>query len=831
MLKHSLYGASALVALVAGLSPAFAASVQYPTSNAIATDGPVSLAFNGQTFVNQGLVGMGRLSATLKDFMGTSLGSFSGMAIDPTTWRKAGNGYAATLYSLPDRGYNTGSLYSDYQGRLVQFDLSFTPYDGAALPAATSSQSQIALTPTGTGIKLTDFNGTATTGLDPAAGTQVQNGYTLPSPAGTGTRQIALDAEAVAFLPDGSFYVGDEYTAGVYLFDKTGQMIGFIAPPAALLPVTNGAVNYNSTAVPNSGRRNNQGMEAVALSPDGTRLIAILQSATLQDGTGNAGNRGNTRVLIYDVAGNRLPTDPVEHYVLQLPLLDDTGKGGAANKTAAQSEVVAINNHQFLVLSRDSAGYGVDGTLPEMYKSILLVDTAGATNLAGTDYETTTKPVSTGKLLDPAIIPVQQGELVNMLNTAQLARFGMNIDTATPAGGTPLTLSEKWEAMSLMPALDEAHPQDFFLFVANDNDFQTTEGVMPGYTYDAGRNNDTMLMAFRLTLPTAVDPLFEAAMRRNGAAISALAGEAVAGAAGQAMGEVTTHLGVLRTETMTGLGRRTKAAEGTGARVWLSGLYGFSDLDSDGIGNDAKALSGAVGVDLMAGGGLTVGVAFGVQKGSSEAEGGFDLDHEGYSVSAYGQYTAGGFSIAGAYAHVPMSLDDIRRPAAFGLAGVGSTDATAHVFAGEAAYHLDLGGVIAGPLVNLGHVQGRIDGYTEQGAAGGNVTYSDRSFRQSTAGIGAEAILPLTGVSLTGRAVYTNMFEADGKDAGLRLASVAGGGVSFVDVPSGETDTMSLGLRAQGALGPIGWFAGYDLDIGMDGGLGNALSTGVSLGF
>ncbi len=97
MVKHSLYGATALVALVAGLSPALAASVQYPTSNAIATDGPVALSFNGETFVNQGLVGMGRLSATLKDFMGTSLGSFSGMAIDPATWRKAGNGYAATL--------------------------------------------------------------------------------------------------------------------------------------------------------------------------------------------------------------------------------------------------------------------------------------------------------------------------------------------------------------------------------------------------------------------------------------------------------------------------------------------------------------------------------------------------------------------------------------------------------------------------------------------------------------------------------------------------------------------------------------------------------------
>ncbi|PWR22431.1 autotransporter outer membrane beta-barrel domain-containing protein [Zavarzinia compransoris] len=780
--------------------------------------------------MNQGLVGMGRLSATLKDFMGTSLGSFSGMAIDPTTWRKAGNGYAATLYSLPDRGYNTGDLYSDYQGRLVRFDLSFTPYTGAGLPAATTSQSQITLTPTGDGIKLTDFNGTATTGLDPAAGTTAQNGYTLPSPTGTGTRRVALDAEAVAFLPDGSFYVGDEYTAGIYLFDKSGKMIGYIAPPAALQPMTGGQLNYNSIAAPNTGRRNNQGMEAVALSPDGTRLIAILQSATIQDGAGNAGNRGNTRVLIYDVSASRLPTTPVEHYILQLPLLDDTGKGGAVNKTAAQSEVVAINNHQFLVLSRDSAGYGVDGTLPEMYKSILLVDTKGATNLAGTAYETTTKPVSTGKTLDPSITPVQQGELVNMLNTTQLARFGMNINTATPAGGTNLTLSEKWEAMALMPALDEAKPQDFFLFVANDNDFQTTDGVMPGYTYDAGRNNDTMLMAFRLTLPTAVDPLFEAAMLRNGAAVSALAGETVTGAADQGIGQVTTHLGVLRTEALSGAGRGKAATDGE-ARVWLSGLYGFGDLEGDTVQNDTTNYAGAVGVDLLIDGGFTFGLAFGLQGGSNEPDGGFKVDHDGYAISAYGQYVVGGFSVAGAYSYMPMNLDDIRRPSAYGLSGVGSTDAAAHVFAGEAAYHLDLGGVKAGPLVNLGHVRGRIDGYTERGAAGGNVTYAGRSFRHSTAGVGAEAILPLTGVSLTGRAVYTSTFDTEGNDAGLRLSSVAGGATTAVAVPTGETDTVTLGLRAQGAVGAVGWYAGYDLDIGLDGGLGNTLTTGVSLGF
>jgi hypothetical protein len=37
---------------------------------------------------------------------------------------------------------------------------------------------------------------------------------------------------------------------------------------------------------------------------------------------------------------------------------------------------------------------------------------------------------------------------------------------------SPTTLSEKIEAMALAPVLEEGAPQDFFLFVGNDNDFQ-----------------------------------------------------------------------------------------------------------------------------------------------------------------------------------------------------------------------------------------------------------------------------------------------------------------------------------------------------------------------
>jgi hypothetical protein len=195
----------------------------------------------------------------------------------------------------------------------------------------------------------------------------------------------------VSFLNDGSFYVGDEYGATIYYFDGTGKQIGTIQANPDLLPRVNGAVNFNGAndaplIAGSTGRRSNQGMEGVSVSPDGKRLFAVLQSATLQDNPTNvAARRNNTRVLVYDISASKTPTAPIAEYVLQLPVYNNSATGtGTANATAAQSEVLALNNTQFLVLSRDGNGRGTNGNANAIaFKSVLLVDTAGATNLAG----------------------------------------------------------------------------------------------------------------------------------------------------------------------------------------------------------------------------------------------------------------------------------------------------------------------------------------------------------------------------------------------------------------------------------------------------------------
>ncbi len=84
-----------------------------------------------------------------------------------------------------------------------------------------------------------------------------------------------------------------------------------------------------------------------------------------------------------------------------------------------------------------------------------------------------------------------------MLNPVQLARFGLSIDA----------LSEKWEAMDLAPLLDPSAPDDYFLFVGNDNDFIARHCRMSGHSCDSTIDNDNRILVYRLSLPAAIKPV------------------------------------------------------------------------------------------------------------------------------------------------------------------------------------------------------------------------------------------------------------------------------------------------------------------------------------
>ena len=97
--------------------------------------GADTVTIGGLTYVNKGLVGVGRLPADLRDKFGETFGSGSGMAVDAKSWMRTPAGYQGTFYMLPDRGYNIGGT-TDYRARINKLTITFTPLvDPAAVPS------------------------------------------------------------------------------------------------------------------------------------------------------------------------------------------------------------------------------------------------------------------------------------------------------------------------------------------------------------------------------------------------------------------------------------------------------------------------------------------------------------------------------------------------------------------------------------------------------------------------------------------------------------------------------------------------------------------------
>jgi hypothetical protein len=482
--------------------PIFALALIAWLAPATATRGGETVTIGNLTFVNQALVGVGRLPANLRDKFGETFGSGSAIAVDPKSWVRTPTGYQGTFYMLPDRGFNvTGT--SDYRARVNKLFITFTPLDDPAAVPVAQRQNSVAATLTDT-ILLTDAAGQSLTGLDPDGIRRAANGFPDLPQASNG--RVSIDSESLALLPDGGFFIGDEYGPYVYRFSPAGRLLAAIRPPEAFLPKRKGKDHFASNnpgpggrapepPEPETGRANNQGFEGLTLTPPGGKfLVAALQSATRQDGGTSPATRRYSRLLYYDVADRERPR-LVREYVLPLPLFESAD---GERRVAAQSELLALDETFFLLLCRDSGnGYGTGGATSR-YRSINLLDTSRAINIAGSRYDGTVPVAPNGKLVD-GVVPATLTRYIDINETAELQKFGLHNGEPNDRNN----LSEKWEGMALAPALDPANPNDYFLFVTNDNDFITQNGYQAGAPYKdaSGLDVDTMILVYRITLP------------------------------------------------------------------------------------------------------------------------------------------------------------------------------------------------------------------------------------------------------------------------------------------------------------------------------------------
>src|SRR5262249_53370674 len=125
-----------------------------------------------------------------------------------------------------------------------------------------------------------------------------------------------------------------------------------------------GAVEISGNS---SGRVANKGMEGLAITPDGTTLVGIMQNALIQDAAEGGAATNLLRMVTIDRNSGK-----VTH---QYAYLLTTGTG--------VSEIVAINNHQFLVDERDGKGRASQSNAK--IKQLFKIDLAGAVDVSGMD--------------------------------------------------------------------------------------------------------------------------------------------------------------------------------------------------------------------------------------------------------------------------------------------------------------------------------------------------------------------------------------------------------------------------------------------------------------
>ncbi len=389
------------------------------------------------------LIAIGTLGGTT-DLSGLNGNLENGLAANVLGGMGSGLAWAGgnTFIATPDRGpnataYNAGvDDTTSYIARYQTLTLNLTANASAGLPYT--------LTPTLTGTTLlssatplTYGSGTAL-GLPsgaPAQNTALSNYFTGRSDnfdatkTSTNPNNGRLDPEAVRVSRDGkSLFISDEYGPYVYQFDRaTGQRIKSFSLPANLAIANLSAKGDTEIAGNTSGRVTNKGMEGLAITPDGSMLVGIMQAPLAQD------KNKVVRIVTIDIA-----TGVVREYAYLLT----TGSG--------VSEIVAINHHQFLVDERDGKGLG-DGSVAGV-KQLFRVDLTGATEVSALAGSAADQLALKAAAVPKTLVL----DIVNVLNAN---------------GITSDQIPAKIEGLAFGNDIVIGGIKQHTLFVANDNDF------------------------------------------------------------------------------------------------------------------------------------------------------------------------------------------------------------------------------------------------------------------------------------------------------------------------------------------------------------------------
>jgi hypothetical protein len=153
-----------------------------------------------------------------------------------------------------------------------------------------------------------------------------------------------LDPESIVRLPDGTYWIGDEFGPFLLHFDRAGRLL---SPPVSLPGVFAPENPFRGTTPANLG--SSRGFESLAVSPDKRTLYALLEGTVTGDAV------GSLRLDEFDLQTGAY-TGKTWRYQRESP-------------AKSVADAAMVNEHQMLVIERDDTQGDA-----AVFKRIYLVD-------------------------------------------------------------------------------------------------------------------------------------------------------------------------------------------------------------------------------------------------------------------------------------------------------------------------------------------------------------------------------------------------------------------------------------------------------------------------
>ncbi|WP_405584833.1 esterase-like activity of phytase family protein [Streptomyces sp. NBC_01190] len=368
-----------------------------------------------------------------------------------TTTRISGEGYGSSLapvpghagyfYGLTDRGPNADAP----DGNKSEMVPDFTPQIGEFKLVGGKAEMLRQVTLKGP----KSLGGVRYSGRPPHDTSEVIDDVAATNAAGGKPTPIArdpygYDSEGLVALPDGTFWVSDEYGPYVTHFDASGYELGRLTPYRDSQDnASHKIVGYLPAEL--AFRAKNKGMEGLTITPDGSTLVGVMQSALQQPDLGStkAANVSPTRIITIN-----LRTYQTKQY---LYLLDNPASTGDAG-----SEITALSNTKFLVDERDG------GFEPFAQKTLDEVDINGATDVSGLTIGGKSPEAFVGTDTTNAALTALTGAGVNVAQKQPYLNVGALVSQFDPSGA--FFAHDKVEGVATTDAGKT-------LYLSNDDDF------------------------------------------------------------------------------------------------------------------------------------------------------------------------------------------------------------------------------------------------------------------------------------------------------------------------------------------------------------------------